>query len=85
VPESKIGVDLRGEFGYAERLLEVIVCAVSECLDGHLLVSACRDDENENGRLNVLDLLHDVDAGYVGQPGFPVRTHPELFLLSHGR
>ena len=55
--------------GYAEGLLEVIAGAAPECLDRHLLVAVCRDDENENRGLNVLDLFHDVDAGHVGTAG----------------
>ncbi len=70
--------------GYAEWILKVIAGAVPECLDRHLLIAACRDDDNENGGLNVLDLFHDIDAGHIGQPGLSVRTHPELFLLSYG-
>ena len=70
VPEGEIEVDLRGKLGYAEGLLKVIAGAAPECLDRHLLVAVCRDDDNENGGLNVLDLFHDVDAGHVGQPVF---------------
>jgi len=67
VPEGEIEVDLRGKLGHAEGLLEVIAGAAPECLDRHLLVAVSRDEENENGRLNVLYLFHDVDAGHVGQ------------------
>jgi len=70
VPEGEIEVDLRGKLGYAKGLLEVIAGAAPKCLDRHILVAVCRGDENENGRLNVLDLSHDVDAGHVGQPIF---------------
>jgi len=68
VPEGEIEVDLRGKLGYAEGLLEVIAGAAPKCLDRHIFVAVCRSDENENRRLNVLDLSHDVDAGHVGQP-----------------
>jgi hypothetical protein len=71
--KGEIEVDLCGQLGYAEGFLQIIAGAAPKCLDRHLLVAVCRDNDNENGWRDVLDLFHDIDAGYVGQPVFDDR------------
>ncbi len=65
---------------YTEWLFKVIGGAVLECLDRYLFVAACHDD-NENGGLNIPDLLHTSMPDMSGSWAFGSNTSAAFPLL----